>query len=119
MLPHADLVVCLDGNGGIAAVCAPSDLSAALKHSMQEAAKKNSTDSLSNSTGSISSSSSSGTDSEITYSTAVIADPSSENSKTHHKLNSNTNTNTNRDVANNMKKLTRSESNGFFDLLSA
>ena len=36
MLPHADFVVCLDGRGGIAAACPPSELSAALSLSMKE-----------------------------------------------------------------------------------
>ena len=41
MLPHADFVVCLDGRGGIAAACPPSELSAALSLSMKENAEAN------------------------------------------------------------------------------
>lgn len=40
MLPHVDLVVCLDGLGGIAAACPPSELAAALALSMQETSKE-------------------------------------------------------------------------------
>lgn len=115
VLPHADLVVCLDGHGGIAAVCPPSELSAALKQSMQETARKNNTNSLSESTRSISSSS--GTDSELTYSTAtVIPDNGVKYNTSHDQLSSNNNKDM---VGDTKKKLTRSESNGFFDLLSA
>ena len=115
VLPHADLVVCLDGHGGIAAVCPPSELSAALKQSMLETARKNNTNSLSESTRSISSSS--GTDSELTYSTAtVIVDNSVKYNTSHDKSSSNNNKDM---VGDTKKKLTRSESNGFFDLLSA
>ena len=111
VLPHADLVVCLDGNGGIAAVCAPSELSAALKQSMHETAQRNSINTLSNSILSISSSG--GTDSEVTYSSTVIADTITKNGVSHHS------SNTDKDRMGQMKKLTRSESNGFFDLLLA
>ena len=41
MLPHADFVVCLDGRGGIAAACPPSELSAALSLSVKENADPN------------------------------------------------------------------------------
>lgn len=102
MLPHADLVVCLDGRGGIAAVCAPSELSAALKQSVNDSP-------------SISVSSSSGTDSEVTCSTTVLTDRHTKNGQSHQ----NSNTNTKSDVAGDGKKLTRNESSGFFDLLSA
>jgi hypothetical protein len=40
VLPHVDLVVCLDGLGGIAAACPPSELAAALALSMHESSKE-------------------------------------------------------------------------------
>lgn len=115
VLPHADLVVCLDGHGGIAAVCPPSELSATLKQSMHDAARKNNANNSSESTRSISSSS--GTDSEITSSTAtVVADNGVKCGPSLGKSSSKSN----KDMAEDTKtKLTRSESNGFFDLLSA
>jgi hypothetical protein len=113
VLPHADLVVCLDGHGGIAAVCAPSELSAALKQSVNESAKKHNTHTSSISIHSVSSSS--GTDSEVTYGTTVLTDRHNKNSQSHQ----NSHTNTRSDVAGEGKKLTRNESSGFFDLLSA
>ena len=113
MLPHADLVVCLDGHGGIAAVCAPSELSSALKQSVNESAKKHNTHTSSLSMHSVSSSS--GTDSEVTYGTTVLTDRQNKSSQSHQ----NSHTNTRNDVAGEGKKLTRNESSGFFDLLSA
>lgn len=113
MLPHADLVVCLDGHGGIAAVCAPSELSAALKQSVNESARKNNTHTSGISTHSVGSSS--GTDSEVTYGTTVLTDRHTKNSLSHQ----NSHTNTRSDVAVEGKKLPRNESSGFFDLLSA
>jgi hypothetical protein len=106
-------VVCLDGHGGIAAVCAPSELSAALKQSVNESARKNNTHTSSISTHSVGSNS--GTDSEVTYGTTVLTDRHNKNSQSHQ----NSHTNTRIDVAGEGKKLTRNESSGFFDLLSA
>jgi hypothetical protein len=105
--------VCLDGHGGIAAVCAPSELSAALKQSVNESARKHNTQTSSISTHSISSSS--GTDSEVTYGTTAPTDRHTKNSQSHQT----SNTNTRSDVAGEGKKITRNESSGFFDLLSA
>ena len=108
-------MVCLDGHGGIAAVCKPSELSATLKQSMHDAARKMNANSLSESTRSISSSS--GTDSEITSSTAtLIADNGAKYGTSLDKSSSKSDGDV---VGDTKKKLTRSESNGFFDLLSA
>lgn len=90
VLPHADLVVCLDGIGGIAAACPPSELSAALTLSFQESVRLREADCTASSDSSKSILSSASC-SELTDELFVGV----------------------------KSKLTRSASNGFFDLLSA
>lgn len=92
MLPYSDLVVCLDGRGGIAAACPPSDLSAALQDPARQSSSSSSIDRI---------------DGTIERGTGTDIRQSGEGGVS-------------RDVKNDENKpITRSESNGFFDLLSA
>jgi hypothetical protein len=90
VLPYADLVVCLDGIGGIAAACRPSELSAALTLSFQESVRLREAD-FTDSTDSNKSILSSASCSELTDEPYIGL----------------------------KNTLPRSASNGFFDLLSA
>jgi hypothetical protein len=90
VLPYADLVVCLNGIGGIAAACPPSELSAALTLSFQESVRSRQAD-FTDSTDSSKSILSSASCSELTDEPYLGL----------------------------KNTLPRSASNGFFDLLSA
>lgn len=90
MLPYADLVVCLDGIGGIAAACPPSELSAALTLSFQESVRLREADFTESS--------------ESSRSILSSASCSELTDEPYLGL---------------KNKMTRSASNGFFDLLSA
>lgn len=90
VLPYADLVVCLDGIGGIAAACPPSELSAALTLSFQESVRLREADFTSSS--------------DSNKSILSSASCSELTDEPHLEV---------------KNKLTRSASNGFFDLLSA
>ena len=106
MLPHADFVVCLDGRGGIAAACPPSELSAALSLSMKENADPH----VLNSSGD------GGTGKKT----------SDSDSHNHTGVDKDTDISNNQGVESRVdivdggvKPVRRTLSNGFFDLLSA
>ena len=107
VLPYADLVVCLDGRGGIAAACPPSELSATLALAMNQAASLSVVDDTDGDG-----------DTDGDRGVDVIAKPSQaacdQNAHSAASLPSGEHK---KEKA--KAKLTRSDSSGFFNLLSA
>jgi hypothetical protein len=88
VLPHADIIVCLDGKGGIAAACPPSELSAVLSLTMSNQV---------------------GNESVRSYLRSEIGDTDNEEDSPVEDG----------EVKGEGKRIRKSESNGFFDLLMA